>query len=238
MTLGDILAYSSNVGAITVAGRLGRARFADYLYRFGFGKQTGLDFPGESAGILAPPDKWWGTSMGTIPIGQGIAVTPLQMACVYATIANGGLWVQPRLVRGTIGPDGKTKLAAPSPTRRVVSQATAGIITRMLAYAVEVGTGTEAQVPGYWVAGKTGTARKPLRHALGYSDKYVASFIGFLPASNPSLVIAAMLDEPDTIFGGVAAAPLFAEVAHVSVARLRIPPGSKPAIPPHAVPTG
>jgi cell division protein FtsI (penicillin-binding protein 3) len=238
MTLGDILAYSSNIGTIQVAARLGKDRFAEYLDRFGFGHRTGLGFPGESAGILAPPDAWWGTSMGTIPIGQGIAVTPLQMASVYATIANGGVWVQPRLVKATVGPTGRQTPAAASRTRRVVSEATARTVMRMLAYAVEVGTGTEGQVDGYWVAGKTGTARKPLPHALGYSDKYVASFIGFLPASNPSLVVAAILDEPDTVFGGVASAPLFAEVAHAAVARLRIPPAAKPALPAHAIPTG
>jgi cell division protein FtsI (penicillin-binding protein 3) len=238
MTLADIIAYSSNIGAIQVAGRLGKDRFASYLDRFGFGRKTGLDFPGESVGILAPPENWWGTSMGTIPIGQGIAVTPLQMASVYATIANGGVWVQPRLLRGTVGDDGSLSPALPSNTRRVVSETTARTVSRMLAYAVEVGTGTEAQVPGYWVAGKTGTARKPLPHALGYGTKYVASFIGFLPASRPSLVIAAIIDEPSTVFGGVAAAPLFADVAHAAVARLAIPPGSKPPLPPHAIPAG
>lgn len=238
MTLGDILAYSSNVGTIQVAARLGKDRFAQYLDRFGFGRRTGLGFPGESPGILAPADEWWGTNMGTIPIGQGIAVTPLQMASVYATIANGGVWVQPRLVKATVGPTGRETPAAASRTRRVVSEATARAVTRMLAYAVEVGTGTAGQVDGYWVAGKTGTAQKPRPGALGYSDKYVASFIGFLPASNPSLVVAAILDEPETVFGGVASAPLFAEVAHAAVARLRIPPAAKPALPAHAIPTG
>jgi cell division protein FtsI (penicillin-binding protein 3) len=238
MTLGDIIAYSSNIGAIQVAARLGRERLASYLYRFGFGKTTGLGFPGEAAGILAPPDKWWGTSMGTIPIGQGIAVTPLQMASVYATIANGGVWVEPRLVRGTVGPDGSVTDAPPPETRRVVSDATAETVTRMLAYAVDVGTGTEAQIPGFWVAGKTGTARKPLPNALGYSDKYVASFIGFVPAARPSLVVAAVLDEPATVFGGVASAPLFQDVARFALAKLRIPPAPRPPVPPHAIRTG
>lgn len=239
MTLADILAYSSNIGAIKVAGLLGRDRFSSYLYRFGLGHTTGLGFPGESSGIVLPPDRWSGTSMGTIPIGQGIAVTPLQMASVYATVANGGVWVQPRLVRGTVGEDGKVTPAPPPDSRRVISAQTASTLTRMLAYAVEVGTGTEAQIPGYWVAGKTGTALKPLPNALGYStDKYVASFIGFLPASRPSLVIAAILDEPSTEFGGIAAAPLFRQIAHVAVARLRIPPAGKPPVPQHAIGAG
>jgi len=238
MTLGDIIAFSSNIGTMEVAARLGRDRFASYLYRFGFAHTTGLGFPGESAGLLAPPDRWSGTDMGSIPIGQGIGVTPLQMASVYATIANGGVWVEPRLVRGTEGANGKITLAPPGDTRRVVSVSTAEMVTRMLAYAVEAGTGVQAQLPGYWVAGKTGTARKPLPEARGYSDKYVASFIGFLPAARPSLVIAAILDEPATEYGGIASAPLFREIAHAAVARLRIPPAPEPPLPPHLIGPG
>ncbi|HJP67173.1 MAG TPA: penicillin-binding protein 2 [Actinomycetota bacterium] len=238
MTLGDILAYSSNIGAIKVAERLGRDRLSAYLHRFGFGHVTGLGFPGEARGLLAPPDQWWGTSMGTIPIGQGIAVTPLQMASVYATVANGGVWIEPRLVRAIVGPNGRERDVASSPTRRVVSAETAGQLVRMLAYGVEVGTGTEAQIPGYWVAGKTGTARKPLTGALGYSDHYVASFIGFTPATRPALVVAVVLDEPETVFGGVAAAPLFRDVARFALAKLRVAPAPRPPLPPHAVPTG
>ena len=238
MTLGDILAYSSNIGAITVAGQLGKDRLSSYLQRFGFGSTTGLGFPGEAAGLIAPADQWWGTSMGTIPIGQGIAVTPLQMAAVYATVANGGLWTQPRLVRGVVGPGGGLEPAPPADTHRVVSEHTASELVQMLAYGVEVGTGTEAQIPGYWVAGKTGTARKPLTDARGYSDRYVASFIGFAPASQPALVVAAVLDEPDTVFGGVAAAPLFRDVVRFALAKLRVAPASRPPVPPHAIPTG
>ena len=237
MTLGDIIAYSSNVGAIEVAHLLGMDRFASYLYRFGLAKRTGLGFPGESPGILPPTSQWSGTSMGTIPIGQGIAVTPLQMACVYATIANDGVWVQPRLVDGTVGPDG-TVTDAPAPdTHRVVSIATARAVARMLGYAVDVGTGTEAQIPGFWVAGKTGTARKILANGTGYSTKYIASFIGFTPASRPALVVAAVLDEPATVYGGVAAAPLFRDVARFALARLRVAPAPRLPTPPHAVST-
>lgn len=239
MTLGDILTYSSNVGAIEVAGMLGRDRFDAYLHRFGLASRTGVGFPGESPGILPPASQWSGTSMGTIPIGQGIAVTPLQMTSVYATIANGGVWVRPRLLEATVGPDGARTPVAASPTRRVVTRATASAIAQMLGYAVDVGTGTQAQIPGYWVAGKTGTARKILANGTGYSDKYVASFIGFTPASRPALVVAAVLDEPDTVFGGIAAAPLFRDVARFALARLRIPPAARLPLPPHAVhPTG
>lgn len=237
MTLGDIIAHSSNIGTILVAGRLGAEALAQYLARFGFGQKTGVGFPGESAGILPALYEYWDTSMGTLPIGQGVAVTPLQMAAVYGAIATGGEWVQPRLVRGTVDPSGRFHPAPPPLSRRVVSERTARVVTRMLAYAVRAGTGTNAQIAGYWLAGKTGTARKPLPNALGYSeDKHVASFIGFLPASDPQVVIAAMLDEPTTVYGGVAAAPLFREVALHAIGRLRIAPGERLSLPPHALP--
>lgn len=236
MTLGDILAYSSNIGAIKVAGRLGPALLYEYLQRFGLAETSGLGFPGESAGILPPPREWSGTSMGTIPIGQGIAVTPLQMASVYATIANGGVWVRPRLVRAVVGAGGTVRPARGSATRRVVSVETAKALTKMLAYAVDVGTGKQAQIPGYWVAGKTGTARKVRKDGTGYEvGKYVASFMGFVPARRPALVVAAVLDEPATVYGGVAAAPLFRDVARAALARLRVPPARKLSLPPHAI---
>ena len=238
MTLADIIAYSSNVGAIEVASRLGRSRFYSYLQRFGLTRQTGVGFPGESAGILPPPDKWSGTSMGTIPLGQGIAVTPLQMAAVYATVANGGVWVQPRLVKGIVGAEGKVRPATASGSRRVISPETAETVARMLAYAVRVGTGKEAQIPGFWVAGKTGTARKVNENGTGYTHKYVASFIGFAPAANPAIVVAAVLDEPATVYGGIAAAPLFREIAHFAMARLRVAPAPRLPVPPHAIPVG
>jgi cell division protein FtsI (penicillin-binding protein 3) len=235
MTLTDIVSESSNVGTIRVAKLLGADLLDHYLRRFGFGTPTGVGFPGEQNGILMRPEDWWGTSIGTIPIGQGIAVTPLQMASVYATIANGGVRVQPTLVRGTIDPAGRFHEAPKPDRRRVVSARTAGRVTGMLTQAVMAGTGIEAQVSGYWVAGKTGTARKPLGDGLlGYSDKYVASFIGFLPAGAPRLVVAAVLDEPTTVYGGIASAPLFREVARFGVAHLRIPPADRPAIPPLA----
>jgi cell division protein FtsI (penicillin-binding protein 3) len=239
MTLGDIIAYSSNIGAIHVAGLLGKTLFSSYLHRFGFGHSTGLGFPGESRGILAPADRWSGTDMGAIPIGQGVAVTPLQMVSVYATIANGGVRLTPRLVKGTVDSEGALNPVPVAPGRRVVSEQTAHIVARLLAYAVDVGTGTEAQMPGWWVAGKTGTARKPLPDGTGYYDgKYVAAFIGFVPASRPSLVIGAVLDEPATVFGGVASAPLFRDVARFAIAKLRVPPARKPGLPPHAIATG
>jgi len=232
MTLGDILAQSSNVGSIKVAKRVGKHELDRYLRRFGFGRRTGIGFPGESVGILPTPDEWWATGMGTIPIGQGVAVTAQQIADVYATVANGGVWVQPRLVRGRVDATGTFHQEAPPARRRVITAETARTVTSMLAYAVEVGTGTEAQIPGYWVAGKTGTARKPLEGGGGYGDQYVASFVGFAPAQQPRLVVAAVLDEPDTVYGSVAAAPLFRDVARFSLAKLRVPTSTRPPAPP------
>ncbi len=236
MTVGDIVAQSSNIGAVEVAERLGAARLATYLSKFGLGQATGIGFPGESAGLMLPLYLWSDTSLATMAYGQGIAVTPLQMISVYATIANGGVWVQPRLVRGTVDPAGAFHPAASSSTRRVVSDATSQMVTRMLAYAVKAGTGAAARIPGFRVAGKTGTARIPKPTGGYYVDRYFASFIGFLPASDPKVVIAAILDRPTTEYGGIAAAPLFQQVARYAIERLGIAPGEALPPPPHAIP--
>lgn len=228
MTIGDIIAESSNVGTIMVAERLGRDRLASFLTRFGYGRETGIDFPGEAEGILMPRDEWWVTSMGTIPMGQGIAVTPLHMASVYATLANDGIRVRPRLVRGVRDTGGEIHDDPVRRGRRVISAETAATLREMLVRVVEEGTGKLAAVPGYRIGGKTGTARKPLEDALGYSDQYVASFIGFAPADDPRIVVAAMLDEPETVYGGVAAAPLFREVVRYALADLHVPPTEGP----------
>ena len=157
----------------------------------------------------------------------------MQMADVYATIANGGRWIQPRLVRGFEGPDGTFSDPPEQRTRRVVSPTTADLLTRMLAYVVEDGTGAEAQIPGYQVAGKTGTSRK-LDDSGHYVQRYMASFVGFLPASDPKVVIAVSIDEPRTVYGGLAAAPLFQEIARYAIQRLSIPASPPVALPPHA----
>ena len=209
MTVAHILSHSSNVGAITLAQKLGKQRLARWIKRFGFGKLTGIDFPGESQGIVLPEERWSGSSIGNIPIGQGIAVTPIQMASAYAAIANRGLWVQPHLV-DHVG-DGAPKVPG---RRRIVTQWVARQIMAMLKNVVAEGTGTLAEVPGYQVAGKTGTAAKPDERG-GYSDsRYVASFVGVVPASRPRLVILVSVDEPQgAIWGGVVAAPAFSQIA-------------------------
>jgi len=209
MTVAHILSHSSNVGAITLAQKLGKQRLVRWIKRFGFGKLTGIDFPGESQGIVLPEERWSGSSIGNIPIGQGIAVTPIQMASAYAAIANRGLWVQPHLV-DHVG-DGAPKVPG---RRRIVTQWVARQIMAMLKNVVAEGTGTLAEVPGYQVAGKTGTAAKPDERG-GYSDsRYVASFVGVVPASRPRLVLLVSVDEPQgAIWGRVVAAPAFSQIA-------------------------
>lgn len=239
MTLGDIIAESSNIGAVLVARRVGPSAMAAYLDRFGLGRPTGIGFPGESAGVLPPLYEWTGSSLATISYGQGISATPLQMTAVYAAIANGGRWVQPRLVRGVRIPGGGFEPTPAAPTRRVVSPETATVLTRMLVHAVDTGTGVNAMVPGYEIAGKTGTARIPAPDGSGYlSGEYIASFIGFLPASEPRVAIAAILDRPATAYGGVAAAPLFQEIARSVITRLGLEPGRPLPPPPSAEPGG
>jgi cell division protein FtsI (penicillin-binding protein 3) len=232
MTLGDIIAESSNVGSSLVADRVGSEAMAETFGRFGFGRPTGVGFPGEASGLMPSDAVWTDLTRATVSYGAGVAVTPLQMASVYATVANGGTWVQPRLVRGTVDADGVVVEAEPSPRRRVVRPETADVLTRMLAYVVQDGTGENAQIPGYQVAGKTGTAKK-LDGRGRYTERYVASFIGFLPASRPRIVVTAILDEPRTIYGGVAAAPLFQEVARFAIQRLGIEPAPAVTLPPH-----
>jgi cell division protein FtsI (penicillin-binding protein 3) len=209
MSVSEILSRSSNVGAITLAERLGRHRLVQWISRFGFGRKTGIDFPGESQGIMLPEQHWSGSSIGNIPIGQGIAVTPIQMASAYAAIANRGVWVRPHLI-DHVGDGASVRTAR----RRIVSRAVATQLMAMLKNVVAEGTGTLAVVPGYQVAGKTGTAAKPDEHG-GYSDsRYVASFVGAVPASRPRLLILVSVDEPrGAIWGGVVAAPAFAEIA-------------------------
>ena len=231
MTLGDIVAHSSNIGSAMVAERVGSPELASVLARFGYGSPTGVGFPGEAGGVVPELFDWTDITRTTVSYGQGISMTPLQMAAVYATVANDGMWVQPRLVRGTSDRAGGEVDEAPSaPPRRVLSEQTASMLTRMLASVVETGTGGAAQIPGYQVAGKTGTARKLVDGR--YVRRYMASFAGFLPASDPRVVIVVSIDEPSTVYGGVAAAPVFSEIARHVIQRLAIPAAPPVLLPP------
>jgi cell division protein FtsI (penicillin-binding protein 3) len=231
-SLTDVVERSSNVGTIMVAEELGAERLHGYLREFGYGRSLGVGFPGESAGMLMPVEDWWQTSLPTIAIGHGVGVSLLQLANSYATLANDGVSVQPRVVRGTVGEDGRLTPAAEASQRRVVSATTAGAVRRMLEEAVsgERATGQRAQVAGYRVAGKTGTARKPKEGARGYSSEYVATFVGFAPVDNPELVVAVMVDEPRPFYGGIVAAPVFSEVMGAALAQRRVPPDTASGI--------
>ncbi len=223
MSVARILSESSNVGTITLAQLLGKDRLLDWIGRFGFGRPTGVDFPGESRGIL--PGYWSGSTIGNVPIGQGIAVTPLQMAAAYGAIANGGTLHHPYLVE-RVGGNRRQRPAG----RRVVSETVSAQVMTMLRDVVsaEGGTGAAAAVPGYTVAGKTGTAAKP--EPGGYSStRYVASFVGVVPAKDPRLVILVSVDEPRlAIWGGVVAAPAFSKIAKFGLQYLEVAPDADP----------
>jgi cell division protein FtsI (penicillin-binding protein 3) len=209
---------------------LGEKRFDSYLRRFGFGTKSGLGLPYEAAGILLPLDEYNATSMGSMPIGQGIAVTPLQMLAAYNVLANDGVYVPPKLVLETVDSGGTHHPTATGRTREVVSPETAARMRDMLVQVVAEGTGTRGGITGYSVAGKTGTARKPDPVRGGYEDAagnyhYVSTFAGFVPAERPELSIIVAIDEPTgDIYGGSVAAPVFADLAQYGLRLFHIPP--------------
>jgi len=222
MTTGDILARSSNVGAVTIGLRDGATRFDQWVHAFGFGRPTGIALPGEGTGLVPRLQNYSGSSMGNLPIGQGLAVTPLQIASAYAAIANGGILRAPRIV-STIG----GKPTRSSFGRRVISAEAAASVRRMLEGVVEAGgTASQVSIPGYRLAGKTGTANKPDPVTGGYSNtRFVASFVGFAPARDPRLLVAVMVDEPQgEVFGGKVAAPAFQSIAAFALPYLGIAP--------------
>jgi cell division protein FtsI (penicillin-binding protein 3) len=214
LTVSDIVARSSNVGSVMIGLKLGAERFDRWVRRFGFGQPTGIDLPGEQQGIVLRPDEYSGSSMGNMPIGQGIAVTPIQMAAAYTAIANHGLLREPHVVAGDR-----------RPPRRVLSKQNADRVSRMLEGVLAAGgTAEEAQVDGYRLAGKTGTAEKAENGGYSKTD-FVASFIGYAPARNPRLLVAVMVDEPrGQIYGGVVAAPAFERIMEFALPYLKIPP--------------
>jgi cell division protein FtsI (penicillin-binding protein 3) len=222
LTTSQILAQSSNVGAIKVGLAMRKQRFDYWVRRFGFGRRTGVDLPGEERGLVLPVDKYSGSSMGNLPIGQGLAVTPMQMAQAYAAIANGGVLRSPRVVRRVDG-----KLVPQPKGTRIISRRTASQLRTMLEGAFAPGgTASEVSIPGYKLAGKTGTASK-IDPATGEYSKfrYIASFMGFAPALHPKLLIGVMVDEPQgAIYGGVVAAPAFGKIASFALPYMRIPP--------------
>ena len=218
LTTGEILARSSNVGTVQVAQTLGEERLAAYVERFGFGRATGMDLWGEDAGLVPPLEEWSGSSIGNIPIGQGLTVTPLQLAAGYAAIANGGLSVTPYVAERS-APEG--------PGRRVISEETSSIVRGMLQSVVEgeEGTGELARIPGYSVAGKTGTAEKVDPETGLYGGGYFTSFVGFAPVDDPEYLTLILVDEPQTTYWGeVVAAPAFQKVMNFTLGYMNVAP--------------
>lgn len=229
LTATQILAQSSNIGTIEVAEQLGEAGLLDQIANLGFGKPTGLDFPGESAGLVPGPSQWTGTSIGSTPIGQDDAVTAQQVLDAYNAVANGGTFVAPRLVRGTVTPAGAVVPASASPTHRVIDAATNAQLVSMLESVVTSGTGTSAAIDGYTVAGKTGTAQIPDPNQAGYEPGgYVGTFAGFAPAQDPVLSAIVVLNHPTPIYGGAVAAPVFATIMAYALHHYGIPTTSTP----------
>jgi cell division protein FtsI/penicillin-binding protein 2 len=222
LTTSDILAQSSNVGAVTIGLKMKDRRFDHWVRRFGFGRRTGADLPGEERGLVLPVEKYSGSTMGNLPIGQGISVTPLQIATAYSAIANGGVLRPPRIVR-RVG----ERPVVRAKGRRVISERVSRELRTMLEGVLAPGgTAAEVQIEGYTLAGKTGTANKFDVKLGRYSEEdYVSSFVGFAPAKRPKLLIAVMVDEPKgAIYGGEVAAPAFGDIAQFALPYLRIPP--------------
>jgi cell division protein FtsI (penicillin-binding protein 3) len=227
LSVQQILAQSSNVGAIKIGQKLGKSLYYHYISGFGFGTPTGLDLPGETPGIMRRPKGWSALSLPVLSMGQEISVTPIQVATAFAAVANGGHLLRPHVVRGLRSQDGSLhRRVEPVAIRRVISAETSRRLLTMLQAAVEEGTGKEAALEEYAVAGKTGTAQK-LEPATGrYSaQRVVASFVGAVPAEQPRLVILVVIDDPETSrWGGSIAAPVFRAIARNALKYLKVPP--------------
>jgi cell division protein FtsI/penicillin-binding protein 2 len=219
MSVGTILARSSNVGAVTIGLKVGAEKFSKWINRFGFGRRTGVQFPNEERGIVPALDQYSGSTMGNLPMGQGLAVTPIQMVAGYTAIANGGILRPPQLIKKV----GEEPVHEPQGHRVISTQVSAQIREMLEGVLAAGGTASEVSVPGYTLAGKTGTAQ--VAENGGYSKtKYIASFIGFAPAQNPQLLAAVIVDEPQgEIYGGSVAAPAFGEIAEFALPYLGVP---------------
>jgi len=227
LSFADVIAQSSNIGSAKVAERLGSERFGAVLQQFGFGVATGIDLPGEVGGLLRPPARWGRIHLVTTAFGQGIAVTPLQLARAFATLANGGHLMRPYVVRRVTGADGVLRhVGRPHDDGQVLSRQTAAAVTELLVRVTETGTGKQARIDGFNVAGKTGTAQKVDAHTGRYSARdRMSSFVGYVPAEDPALVVLVVIDSPrKATYGGVVAAPVFRAVAEYGLARRGVRP--------------
>jgi cell division protein FtsI (penicillin-binding protein 3) len=231
LSFGDVIADSSNVGAVKIGLQVGADRLSRYVQRYGFGRPVSLDFPGESPGIVWSADKWTDNALAHVSIGYQIAVTPLQMVAAVSAIANGGQYVEPRVVRAVYR-DNRRYVVQPKVVRRAVSAATAATLTAIMEGVVDHGTGTATQISGYTVAGKTGTAAKLVDGRYSRSN-YNASFVGFLPSRDPVVAIIVVIDSPhgNGYYGGVVSAPVFKRIAESTLQYLGVGPTVNPVPP-------
>jgi cell division protein FtsI (penicillin-binding protein 3) len=235
LSFADVIAQSSNIGSAKVAERLGRERFGAMVEHFGFGRSTDIDLPGEVPGLLRPVARWGRIHLVTTAFGQGIAVTPLQLARAFGAIANGGRLMRPYAIRRITGPDGEVRYAGrPQIEREVLSPKTARAVTDLLVRVTESGTGKQARIDGFRVAGKTGTAQKVDAHTGRYHPRdRMSSFVGYVPAEDPALVILVVIDSPRTAtYGGVVAAPVFRAIAEYGLDRRGVLPRADAGHPP------
>ncbi|MQA30947.1 MAG: PASTA domain-containing protein, partial [Luteitalea sp.] len=231
LSFSDILVRSSNVGAIKIGLKVGTERLSRYVSRFGFGKRVSPDFPGENPGIVWKPEQWTERALASVSMGYQVAVTPLQMVAAFSSVANGGDYVEPRAVRAVYR-DGRRYTVKPRIVRRTITKDTAAAVTTIMEGVVERGTATLAQIPGYSIAGKTGTASKLIDKRYSRSENNV-SFAGFLPSRDPAVAIIVMIDAPHVggSTGGVVAAPIFKRIAEATLRHLGVAPTISPAPP-------
>jgi membrane peptidoglycan carboxypeptidase len=226
LSVREVVAHSSNVGAIQLGFRIGKERFERYIRNFGFGAPTDVDLPGESKGLLKPASQWPAITLGTISMGQGIGVTPLQLLTAVSSIANGGFLVKPHIVqqRHTQGVE-RASYEPEQNGKRVLSTATTSMVKEMLTGVITAGTGKEAQLEGFSAAGKTGTAQKIESNGRYSHSKFISSFVGFAPLDNPAIAVVVTIDEPHgQYYGGLVAAPVFRNIAEKTLRYLSIPP--------------
>lgn len=231
MTTAGILAKSSNIGTIQIAERIGKQKLYDYLRLFGAGSSTGLHLPAENPGYLPPVDKWADTTFSNIAYGQAFSVNAIQAASIFATIANGGVRVAPQVIDAKINADGSVENAPAPSAVRAIDENTAKTVSQMMEEVVsKQGTAPQAAIPGYRVAGKTGTAQLINENGRGFGSRYVASFIGFAPAEAPQIAVAVITRNPKrTRFGGETSGPVFKTIMTAALQMMNIPPSGTPA---------
>jgi cell division protein FtsI (penicillin-binding protein 3) len=228
-TMAQIVMNSCNVGAAQVATHLGKGRFFHYIREFGFGRPVGIDVPGEAAGIVLPPTAWRGPGLQTISFGQGISTTTIQLLTAVSALVNDGVTIRPYVVRAVRDHQGQlVRTVGRQPLRRVIRPDTAEAVLQMMIGVTERGTGTQARIPGYTVAGKTATAQKPIPTGGYDPDRFIASFLGIVPIPNPRLAALVVVDEPrGAVSGGEVAAPIFRQIASQTLWYLRVAPGAE-----------